>query len=125
MSVKRLIDPRQWPSIVVFGMALIAVFLLSGVIVSLVAHLMGSREVFATVKQAVLPWLFLWRWACYAGLIVAWLRLWKPRVLKYLGEDRDGGEAARGRLKRLEILTLIAMAGIELFNAIDWLGGSA
>ncbi|REC93374.1 hypothetical protein [Kushneria indalinina] len=123
MFIKRLLNPKRWPSIVVFGMVLIGVFFLSGVIVSLVTHLMGSREVFAAAKQAALPWLFLWRWACYAGLIVAWLRVWKPRVLKHLAKDRDGGEAARGRLKRLEILTLIAMAGIELFNTIDWLGG--
>ncbi|OHZ00181.1 hypothetical protein [Salinicola sp. MIT1003] len=123
MRPTKLIDPRRWPSPVVFVVALIGVFLLSGVVVSLAIQLMGSREAFAAAKQAALPWLFLWRWACYAALILAWLKLWKPRVLARLGEDRDGGEAARDRLKRLESLTLVVMVGIELFNVLDWLGG--
>ena len=123
MALKRLIDPRRWPTPIVFLAALILVFLLSGAVVSLAIRLMGSQEAFAAAKQAALPWLFLWRWACYAGLIVGWIRLWKPRVVKRLNEDRDGGDAARTRLAHLEYLVLGAMVCIEAFNLIDWLGG--
>ncbi|NRB57518.1 MAG: hypothetical protein HRU39_16310 [Salinicola sp.] len=125
MRPRRLIDPRRWPFPVIFVVALIGVFLLSGVIVSLAIQMMGSREAFSAAKQAALPWLFLWRWGCYAFLILAWLKLWKPRVITRLNEDRDGGAAARERLKRLEILTLVVMAAIELFNLLDWLGGES
>ncbi|MCS2611028.1 hypothetical protein [Halomonas dongshanensis] len=125
MFLKRLIDPRRWPSPVVFVVVLIGMFLLSGMIVLLSIQMMGSREAFMAVKQAALPWLFVWRWICYAVLIVAWVKRWKPHVLTRLSQDRDGGAAARERLKRLEALTLGVMATIELFNVLDWLGGQA
>lgn len=120
--LKRVFDPRQWPSPVVFMVVLLAMVLLSGVIASLSIKLMGSSDAFAAVKQAALPWLFLWRWACYAGLIAAWILAWKPRVVSRLNEDRDGGIAARERLRRLEIFAVAVMACIELYNLIDWLG---
>ena len=123
MAFKRLIVPRRWPSAIVFLVVLLLMLLLSGTIVSLAIQLMGSQEAFVAAKQAALPWLFLWRWACYAGLIVSWIRLWKPRVVKRLNEDRDGGAAARERLTRLEYLVMGAMICIEIFNLIDWLGG--
>ncbi|QEA38650.1 hypothetical protein FGL86_05870 [Pistricoccus aurantiacus] len=125
MAFKRFIDPRRWPSPLVFLVALVGVFFISGVVVSLAIHLLGSRDAFAAARQAALPWLFVWRWACYAGLIVGWVRLWKPRVVKRLNEDRDGGDEARSRLKRLEALAIGAMVSIEIFNLIDWLGGAS
>lgn len=123
MMLRRLLDPRRWPSIVVFPVVLVVMFLLGSLLASLGVHLMGSRAAFDAARQAALPWLFLWRWACYAGLIVGWIRLWKPRVVRRLAEDRDGGQAARHRLVRLERLAIGALVCIELFNLIDWLGG--
>lgn len=76
-------------------------------------------------KQRALPWLFLWRWACYAGLIVAWIQLWKPHVVARLDQDRDGGGAARARLKRIEALAIGAMVCLEFVNLADWLGGAS
>lgn len=125
MTLRRFIDPRQWPSLVVFPVVLLLVFMLGNLLASLNIHWMGSRAAFDAAKQAALPWLFLWRWACYAGLIVGWIRLWKPRVVQRLNEDDDGGEAARHRLTRLERLVVGAMVGVELFNLIDWLGGES
>ncbi|WP_186764386.1 hypothetical protein [Pistricoccus aurantiacus] len=124
MTFMRLLDPRHWPSPLVFLVALVGMFALSGVVVSLAIQLMGSREAFVAAKQAALPWLFVWRWACYAGLALVWRRVWKPRVIMCLNEDRDGGSAARAGLKRLETLAIGAVACVELFNLIDWLGGS-
>lgn len=123
MAFKRLLDPRRWPAPIVFLVVLITMFLLGGAIVSLAIHMMGSREAFAAARQVALPWLFLWRWACYASLVVGWTRFWKPCVVKRLNEDRDGGEAARERLARLEYLAIGAMVCIEIFNLTDWLGG--
>lgn len=125
MTRKRLLDPRRWPSLVVFPVVLVLVFLLGSLLASLGIQLMGSRAAFDAAKQAALPWLFLWRWACYAGLAVGWIRLWKPRVVQRLNEDRDGGQAARQRLARLEYLAIGALVCIELFNLIDWLGGES
>lgn len=125
MTLKRLMDPRRWPSPLVFLVVLVLAFVLSGVIASLAIKLMGSQEAFHAAKHAALPWLFLWRWVCYTGLIMGWVRLWRPRVTRRLDEDDDGGQAARARLKRLECLAVGAMACIELFNLIDWLGGAA
>lgn len=122
MALKRFIDPRQWPSIVVFPVAVVLVFLLGGMLASIGIHLMGSRAAFEAAKQAALPWFFLWRWACYAGLIACWVHVGKPRVVQRLNEDADGGEAARHRLTRLERLVIGVMVCIELFNLIDWLG---
>ncbi|MBZ9559075.1 MULTISPECIES: hypothetical protein [unclassified Modicisalibacter] len=125
MTRSRLIDPRRWPSLVVFFVVLVLMVLLSGAIVSLGIHLMESREAFEAARRAALPWLFLWRWACYATLVTAWVRLWKPRVLERLAEDDDGGVAARQRLGRIERLAIGVMAGIELLNLIDWLGDAS
>lgn len=125
MALKRFLDPRRWPSPLVFLVALVGALILSGVIASLAIHLMGSQDAFTAARQAALPWLFLWRWACYAAIVIGWMRFWKPRVVRRLNEDRDGGDAARERLKRLEILTIGVMGCIEVFNLIDWLGGES
>lgn len=124
MSFKRFIDPRRWPSLLVFLVALVGVFFISGIVISLAIHFMGSQEAFEAARQAALPWLFVWRWICYAVLVVGWIHFWKPRVVTRLNEDRDGGGEARSRLKRLERLAMGAMVGIEIFNLIDWLGGA-
>lgn len=122
MVLRRLLNPRRWPSPVVFTVVLIAVLLFSGLIASLGILLAGSRDAFERATQAALPWLMLWRFLCYAGGIAAWLRLWKPRVIKRLNEDQDGGAEARQRLRRLETLSIVALVCIELYNLIDWLG---
>ena len=112
MALKRLIDPRRWPAPIVFLAALVLTFLLSGAVVSLAIRLMGSQEACCSAVA------FLWRWACYAGLIIGWTRLWKPRVVKrrirgvgsvldpacYLGSDSwmgwDEGRSGHGESDR-------------------------
>lgn len=123
MTLPRLLDPRRWPSLMVFGMALVGAFVVCGAIVALGIRMMGSQAAFEAAWGQTTPWLFLWRWACYAGLVVGWMKLWRPRLVRQLVEDTDGGEEARLRLKRLERYAIGVMVVIELFNLIDWMGG--
>lgn len=123
MTLKRWLDPRQWPSLVVAGVTLALVILLSGMIASLGIRFMGSREAFEAARQQALPWLFLWRWACYGVLIACWLKVWKPKLLRQLSKDSEGGTLARQKLTRLERLCVCAMVFVEGYNLADWLGG--
>lgn len=123
MTLTRLLNPRQWPSFVVFCLTLIGAFVVCGVIVALGVRMIGSHAAFQAAWGQASPWLFLWRWVCYAGVILGWLRLWRLRVIRRLEEDADGGVEARSRLKRLERYAIGVMVAIELFNLLDWMGG--
>lgn len=119
--LRKVVDPRRWPSLLVFFAVLVLMLIISGPIASLGIHYMGNKAAIEAARQAALPWLFLWRWACYAVLITGWLRTWKPRVLRRLNEDTDGGTEAREGLRRLERLAIGIMACIEVFNLLSWM----
>lgn len=123
MTWRRWVDPRRWPSLVLAGVTLLIVILVSGAIASFGVRFMGSQAAFEAARQQALPWLFLWRWACYGGLAYGWLRHWKPGVLAQLAKDDDRGAAARERLVRLERLAVGVAMFIEGYNLLDWLGG--
>lgn len=116
-------DPRRWPSLVVFMVALVAVVFLSGVIASIGIRMAGSLAAWQTTLDTAAPLLLGWRLVFYGGIAWLWLRQWKPRVLARVGGDHDGGVRARHKLQRLELMSVGFIVVLELINLSNWLGG--
>ncbi|RCV86918.1 hypothetical protein [Billgrantia montanilacus] len=116
-------DPRRWPSLVVFVVALVAVVFLSGVIASIGIRLAGSLAAWRTTMDTAAPLLMGWRLVFYGVITWLWLRYWKPRVLARIGGDRDGGVRARHKLNRIELVSIGFIVVLELMNVANWLGG--
>lgn len=116
--------PRTWPPMLVAAMTFILVVLLSGVIVSVGASLMGGMTAYQSAMDSAAPMLLLWRLGLYGLGFVIWWYKFRPRAVASLRHDRDGGQAAYAMLVRLERHVLIVVALIELYNLIDWLGGA-
>ncbi|EPC00623.1 hypothetical protein L861_06695 [Litchfieldella anticariensis FP35 = DSM 16096] len=117
-------DPRRWPSLLVAFLTLLLMFLLSGVIVSIGIRIAGSLEAFQAGMAAAQPLLLVWRLLFYGAMAWLWYRHWRPRVIRRLNRDRDGGEQARPKLEKLERLVLVLVALLEVMNFTNWLGGA-
>ncbi|WP_249978041.1 hypothetical protein [Vreelandella olivaria] len=123
-SPRAWFDPRRWPPIVVFIIAMVVVYVISGVVASIGIRLAGSMEAWNAAMSTAGPALLGWRILFYGGIVGLWLKLWKPRVLAGLTSDDDGGAQARHKLKRLEYAALGFVVLLELINVVSWLGGS-
>ena len=116
-------DPRRWPSLVVFVVALMVVYLLSGVIASIGVRMAGSLPAWQAAMDRAAPLLLGWRLGVYGAVAWLWLHRWKSRVLARIADDKDGGELARQKLRRLEFISVGFIAVLELINVSNWLGG--
>ncbi len=116
-------DPRRWPPLVVFVVALVAVVFLSGVIASIGIRLAGSLAAWRTTLDTAAPLLLGWRLVFYGMIAWLWLRYGKPRVVARVADDQDGGERARHKLKRLEFMSVGFIVVLEVINQSNWLGG--
>lgn len=112
---------RRGFSILVFALTLAAVFLAAALMIWMGPSVLGGA---VAVDQALNDHYFellLWRASFYGVLILCWIKLGRPVLLSQLSEDRDGGQEARKRLRRLQNWVLAFLVMAELYNLATWL----
>lgn len=116
--------PGRWPSWLVALLSLVAMFLLSGILLSVSLRLAGSLEAHQAAWASAGPWLLMWRLCLYLGLALVWWTRWRPHVLRRLAIDPDQETSARARLRRLEALAARIVVLLELTHWINSIGGA-
>ncbi|WP_445003800.1 hypothetical protein [Halomonas mongoliensis] len=117
-------NPRRCPSLLVAMVVLVALFLLSGAILAFSVRLLGGLEAHHSAWQAAWTWLLAWRLSLYAALALVWRRKVRPRAVARLRRDRDDGQQALAKLRRLELMALGILVLLEVTNLINQLGGA-
>lgn len=117
-------NPARWPSLLVAMAVLVVMFLLSGAILAVSVRLLGGLEAHHSAWQAAWPWLLAWRLSLYAALVLVWWRKVRPRAVARLRRDRDDGQQALAKLRRLELMALGILVLLEATNLINQLGGA-
>src|SRR5690554_5538256 len=87
-------------------------------------RLLGGLEAHHSAWQAAWPWLLVWRLSLYAALVLVWWRKVRPRAVARLRRDRDDGQQALAKLRRLELMALGILVLLEATNLINQLGGA-
>lgn len=85
--------------------------------------LAGGIIPFHRFMEAGSPYFLGWRLLLYIVLGGLYMRRWRPQLRALQRRQRDGGEAAHYRLKRIEQLLVMAVIGIEAANLLDFLRG--
>lgn len=116
--------PNRWPSLLVAMAVLVGMFLLSGAILAVNVRQLGGLEAHHSAWQAAWPWLLAWRLSLYAALALAWWQKVRPRAVVRLRRDRDDGQQALAKLRRLELMALGILVLLEVTNLINQLGGA-
>ena len=65
-----------------------------------------------------------WRLSLYAALALAWWQKVRPRAVVRLRRDREDGQQALTKLRRLELMALGILVLLEATNLINQLGGA-
>ncbi|QJQ97787.1 hypothetical protein [Halomonas sp. PGE1] len=122
------LNPARWPSLLVAMAVLVVMFLLSGAILAVSVRLLGGLEAhhsaWQAAWQAAWPWLLAWRMSLYAALALVWWRKVRHRAVARLRRDRDDGQQALAKLRRLELMALGILVLLEVTNLINQLGGA-
>lgn len=85
--------------------------------------LAGGIIPFQRLIEAGAPYFLAWRLLLYIALGGLYTRRWRPQLRALQRRQRDGGEAAHDRLKRIEQPLAITVIGIEAANLLDFLRG--
>ncbi|MGM0925390.1 MAG: hypothetical protein ACQEXC_02970 [Pseudomonadota bacterium] len=118
------LNPARWPSLPLAMAVLVVMFLLSGAILAVSVRLLGGLETHDSAWQAAWPWLLAWRLSLYAALALVWWRKVRPQAVARLRRDRDDGQQALAKLRRLELMALGILVLLEVTNLINQLGGA-
>lgn len=105
-------------------LGLIAAFWIGALVVFIGMRLYGGITEFQAALDENRHWLMVWRAILYVGLALAWFRLWRPRILRSIEKDKDGGQQGCVLLRKLERMILIVLVLIEGYNLFIWWGGA-
>ncbi|WP_275286855.1 hypothetical protein [Halomonas elongata] len=105
-------------------LGLIAAFWVGALIVFIGMRLYGGIRDFQVALGENRHWLMVWRVLFYGGIALAWFRLWRPKILRSIEQDKDGGRQGRVLLHKLERMILIVVVLIEGCNLFIWWGGA-
>lgn len=105
-------------------LGLIVAAWLGGLVVYTGMRFYGSITDFQVAMGENRHWLMVWRAIFYGGIALAWFRLWRPRLLRSIEQDKDGGQQGRILLCKLERMILIVLILIEGYNLFIWWGGA-
>ncbi|KAF0804406.1 hypothetical protein ACRYJU_04550 [Alloalcanivorax xenomutans] len=97
---------------------------LSLVLTAIGSLLAGGLYEWHALMARLTPWWVVWRIGLYLTIGILYWRRWRPRILASVARDRDGGAAARYRLRRSERAVVIVIATLELFNVLSYAGGT-
>ncbi|WP_110689430.1 hypothetical protein [Salinicola endophyticus] len=103
-------------------LGLVASFVLAGIIASIGARLFGGMQEYRAALGENRDVMLLWRAVLYGAVAYFWIRYGRPRLLRSVADDKDGGAQARLLLRKLERMVLIALGLIETYNLITWWG---
>ncbi|WP_353980907.1 hypothetical protein [Salinicola endophyticus] len=104
-------------------LGLVASFVLAGIISSIGVRLFGGFQAYREALDDYRPVMLLWRALLYGAVACFWIRYGRPRLLRSVADDKDGGAQARLLLRKLERMVLIVLGLIETYNLITWWGG--
>src|SRR5690554_4092806 len=117
-------NTARWPSLLLAMAVLVGMFLLSGAILAVSVRPLGALEARQSASHAAWPWLLAWRLSLYDALALVWWRKVRPRAVARLRRDRDDGQQALAKLRRLELMALGILVLLEATNLINQLGGA-